>query len=196
MLEKEFKNQQNFRKIMDSFAYPGKINKIVSFEKYKGSLFPQTIDLITTLVDGEVSFYIYKEDKKAEEEIIIRTNTKTETISKADYVVIGLDYENEICDCLKEVKRGTLINPHTSGTLIIETREILDDGNISLMGPGIKYINKIGIDNFDWIETRNEINSEFPIGVDIILIDQYKNLLCIPRTTRIKVGEKDGLCCG
>jgi alpha-D-ribose 1-methylphosphonate 5-triphosphate synthase subunit PhnH len=189
MLKKEFKNQRNFRKIMDSFAYPGKINKIVSFEKYSGNLFPQTIDLITTLVDGEVSFYIYKEDKEAEEEIIIRTNAKTDNISEADYVVVGLDYGYEICDCLKEVKRGTLINPHTSGTLIIEVKEILDYGNISLTGPGIKDKNIIGIDRFDWIKTRNEVNSEFPIGVDIILIDEYKNLLCIPRTTKIEVGE-------
>lgn len=189
MLKREFKDQQNFRKMMDSFAYPGKINKIISFEKYKGNLFPQTIDLITALVDGEVSFYIYKEDKDAEEEIIIRTNTRTDIISKADYIVIGLNYEYEICDCLKKIKRGNLINPHSSGTLIIEVKEILDEGNISLKGPGIEDVNKIGIDRYGWIETRSEINSEFPMGVDIILIDRYKNLLCIPRTTKIEVGE-------
>lgn len=189
MLKEELKNQKNFRSIMDSLAYPGKINKIINFEKYRGKLYPQTIDLVMTLIDSEVSFNIVAGDDLAKEEIQIRTNAKLDDISNADYIVVPLSQGENIEEFLGNAKRGSLINPHMSSTFIIETKNLKDEGDILMTGPGIKDVNRINFYNFNWITKRNEINADFPMGIDIFLIDESSNLLCIPRTTKIEVGE-------
>ena len=38
----------------------------------------------------------------------------------------------------------------------------------------------------DWIAAREEWNADFPLGVDLILVDKTK-LVAMPRTTRINV---------
>ena len=53
-------------------------------------------------------------------------------------------------------------------------------------GPGIEQTENAELDGSEnWLEERAEAVKEYPLGVDLILIDQNSNLMCLPRTTII-----------
>ncbi len=55
-----------------------------------------------------------------------------------------------------------------------------------LQGPGIETAENAQIAASElWMIDRAEANKEYPLGVDMILIDRHRNLMCLPRTTMI-----------
>jgi alpha-D-ribose 1-methylphosphonate 5-triphosphate synthase subunit PhnH len=60
---------------------------------------------------------------------------------------------------------------------------------IKLKGPGIKSEEKVYIKGIHavLIEAVKELNTEFPLGIDMMLTDVHNNLLCIPRSNQFVV---------
>lgn len=190
MVDETQRNQKIFRKIMEAFSYPGKILDLECQREYRGDLFAPTIEIALTLLDGEVSLYVGGRNELSQEEIQIRTNVEEKSLDTADYVIFPLDQGPKIKDDLGRLKIGTLINPQLSATAIIEVEGLSNDGPLVLSGPGIKDTSFLNIEGpVDWLKERSTINENFPLGIDIILVDKNGRVVCLPRTTEIKVGE-------
>jgi|GEM_PF-1655600 len=183
--------QRVFRNLLESISYPGRKINIYSDENYGVELFDTTIEVALTLLDGEVTFFIEGNLKKSEEEIFIRTNSKVSNREDADFIIIPLREKIDFKNYLDEennplIKVGSLIDPQYSATFIVEVEKLNEGDELEITGPGIENSKSIsGIGTKEILDLRDKL-CDFPIGVDIFFIDREKNVMAIPRSTKIK----------
>ncbi|GIN97125.1 phosphonate C-P lyase system protein PhnH [Siminovitchia terrae] len=184
--------QKGFRTILHCMSRPGTIKSMEEFNDGIASFpegLPATFITALTLLDREVSFALVGEQTKELGDMIAAyTMSVQESPSAAEYVFITKQATKEqIVNVFQEIKIGTLVNPQQSATIILET-EFSNEKELTLEGPGIKTTAELSIANSkDWIEERRKANKEYPLGVDMILVDELSNVVCIPRTTVIKM---------
>ena len=182
--------QQSYRKLLNVMSRPGEIENIsdlsekldIDIEVYKSNYL-----IMLMLLDGEVSFNVYSENREKINKIVGQiTNSKLKPFHEADYLFVTKEAKN-ITDVMSICKVGDLSNPHKSATLIIEVENLDNNKELKLTGPGIKDSNYLSFEsNKEWLKIRNEKNKEYPLGIDIILIDEKGNLACLPRTTKVQ----------
>lgn len=184
--------QKIYRKLLDSMSKPGTINNIEknieSLEIYS-TLPKEMMALAYTLLNIESKFYI---DNKDEEKYIkLHTFAQEKSIEKAEFILIDSEKydENKILEIMDKTSVGSLENPHLGATLIFQVKEIKNEDEYILKGPGIKEKAFLYIDGLSKkiLKKREEMNSEFPLGIDLILIDKLGNITCLPRTTKLEV---------
>lgn len=186
--------QKVFRTILHCMSRPGTIESLKEVaDRVTTSMesLPATFAAALTLLDREVSFAVIGANvKKTEELIAAYTMAAQKRLPEADYVFITKQATQEqIADVFQQVKIGTLEDPQQSATILLET-EFSPGGKWSLEGPGIKTTRRISIhDASQWLAERDKLNKEFPIGIDMILVDGLSNVMCLPRTTAIKIRE-------
>ena len=74
-------------------------------------------------------------------------------------------------------------------TLIVECEALKQGNDLIFSGPGIYQTNTLAsMLDTDWVEMRSVVNEEFPLGFDMILIDQDANCVALPRTTQVERG--------
>jgi alpha-D-ribose 1-methylphosphonate 5-triphosphate synthase subunit PhnH len=82
---------------------------------------------------------------------------------------------------------GDLSNPEKGATIILQGKA-LGSGNVSLQlsGAGVKETYRVSLKGFDpeWFIHRQEWVANFPLGVDMILVD-FNRIMALPRTTHI-----------
>lgn len=181
--------QKVYRKVLDGMARPGEIQDL-SNEEVKVSIevdcYRNTFLAMLMVLDGEVKFNILDEDNRLKEDIKSLTGAKYSKVDEADYIIATKGCKN-INEAIKKAKIGTLIDPQKSATIFIEVNNLSNEQEYVLQGPGIKDKENLKIDaNEEFIYARNERNKEFPLGIDVILFDEYGKLVCLPRTTVIK----------
>ncbi len=92
-------------------------------------------------------------------------------------------------------RRGTLVDPHLGATIVLETSRLSwdkSDGTPAtpwiLTGPGLRGNAALNLPADDGgrthavMEARTEACSEYPLGVDLILVDRQGWLAYIPRS--------------
>lgn len=192
--------QQVFRATMESMARPGQIQNISNL------LYGETtyLAILSSLVDGEVS--LHDKDRLLADQCWPLLQVRKNTFGKSDFILCnGVLAVNGL-----HPKLGTLSSPDYSATLVISVKSIekmpqtsdsellcgsntSSDSAISLIltGPGIETESKLSITGLDisWLEHREEWNSHFPLGVDMIFVDS-SGLISLPRTTKIEVLTK------
>lgn len=177
--------QQHYRTLVDIFSYPGKITKNVERSSNYSTFCDGVLMTAMALLDNEVTFHTtLKSDGR---EFSTLTGARTvEEISKSDYLIIK---EKDLTPSIfEEASIGTLPSPEKSATLIIEVTSFHEGHYYKLTGPGIKEQSMIQVSLAEqWISYRNEKCKEYPLGIDLILIDSQSNMMAIPRTTKIEV---------
>lgn len=185
--------QSSYRKVLNCMSRPGFIDNIqdigekvdLGIEFYK-----PTLVTMLMLLDAEVSFKIVS-DKEGEitEFVSQLTYSKASSIEEADYIFIMSDAdENEIELAFRSAKIGNLIDPEKSASIIMEVEKLSNDKKLMLKGPGIEEANFVSISAAGgWIEERENKNIEYPLGIDILFIDSFSNIMCIPRTTKLSI---------
>lgn len=177
--------QKHYRELVDLFSRPGEV-RISTFDIPNFTNFPDAaLATVLTLFDNEITFYTQDQTDSGEFQTLTGGQF-SEELSEADYVVVK---EHELTeDVMRSLKIGTLGSPEKSATLIIEVDSIGEGHKYSLRGPGIRTVNEIEM-TFDpkWMIHRTELCSEFPLGIDMILIDRHNQLTVIPRTTITEV---------
>lgn len=184
--------QTAYRKVLDSMSRPGMIADIqeeaAKAEFQTGcSLSTEVIALM--LLDTEVSFKVFSERADKISGMINQlTYAKTAEANEADFIFVLKDCKlHQLETAIRSAKTGSLVNPHESATLIIETESVSSGIDLVLTGPGIETGHAAGISAADtWLDLRNEKNIEFPLGIDIIFTDANHSILCLPRTTQIR----------
>ncbi|BDH60057.1 phosphonate C-P lyase system protein PhnH [Lysinibacillus sp. PLM2] len=179
--------QKAFRTILDALSFPGKINQLDEGEIDMESFNSKTALVCETLLDSEVTFHVIEEEQSITHILRAFTGSHLTDLNKADYVIIPQETSIErIINSLSLVKIGNLANPHKSATIIFEVDSLLNGYYYELTGPGIKIKTELNCTiHPEIIEKRREINVEYPLGIDFILIDSRGNVVGIPRTTQI-----------
>lgn len=187
--------QEVFRTFLHCMSRPGTIKNIEEIGRPIGqhdycqhSIFVSAI----TLLDAETCFHVVGEHADMIEGFLSSfTYSKVVDIQAADFIFIMKDAKKQLIkDVFKEAKKGTLTNPQRSTTILIETDHLSNGNQLIVEGPGIELTENVEIEGSEfWITERAEAIKEYPLGVDIILIDHKSNVMCLPRTTIIHERE-------
>lgn len=181
-----------YRKVVDSMSRPGMISNLseeADNAAFQTGCFPSTEILALMLLDTEVTFKVMsKREEKISSLINQLTYAKTAEADRANFIFLLKDCEQEqLKAALQSAKTGSLVNPHESAIVIIETESVSTGTGLTLTGPGIETEQAANITAADtWLDIRSEKNREYPMGIEIILTDASHSILCLPRTTKIR----------
>ena len=180
-----YTTQQVYRRLVNASSRPGHTENIAEEVKNYSDFSDAALLTAMTLFDNEISFF--SQDKTMRKELRVLTGgIPNKDYTTADFIV---SKEADLKEVLfTEAKNGILISPEKSATLIIDIDSIGEGTEYRLRGPGIKEATNIKLSlGSRWMELRNEICKEFPLGIDLILTDKQNNLVIIPRTTKAEV---------
>jgi alpha-D-ribose 1-methylphosphonate 5-triphosphate synthase subunit PhnH len=168
--------QQNFRALMNAFAYPGRVQSLQS----SGSALEQ---VLATLIDGEVS--LADPDGLLSPETLLRLEAQMAAPGQAGFVACLGSRQPSF-----QPRLGSLEAPEHGATLILQVQSFGNSGNamqLRLRGPGIASENSLWLEGLHpaWLQQRANWNAAFPMGIDFILVSQSQ-LVALPRTTQIQ----------
>lgn len=182
-----FDAQIHFRTILDCMSRPGKVNHIGEIKiQTPAEWHPASALVAFALLNRDVTFYANNNSQIIAEYLTVNTSANPTAVNKADFVFInGLD-NGEV---LLNTNIGVLEYPEKSATVIIDVENIYDvpkdqTHEIILQGPGVETEKRVYVRNISSsiLEALKEQNSEYPLGVDVILTDREGNIMCIPRS--------------
>ncbi|MCM3714399.1 phosphonate C-P lyase system protein PhnH [Alkalihalobacillus oceani] len=185
--------QTVYRKVVNATSRPGQLadlaEEVALLEEDGKNDCPASFLLLAlTLFDQEVTFAVMSKKAEVISKILNQfTYAKPVAIEQADYILILQDAgEGALQEAIGKAKSGTLRNPHTSASLIVEVEKVSNNQTLQLKGPGIRTTAFIDVKTSEkWLELRQMKNREYPLGVDFLFIDQEQQLLSLPRTTQI-----------
>ncbi len=187
-MKKIHDNQHHFRILLESFAYPGRRYRLCPELPENQGLLKTSLAIASVVLDHEVSYYVDALNHLAHETLQIQTQSNAADAANADYLFIPRDSTSDhLVACLDSAKRGTLLNPEQSATLIIETAGFDQGVTYVLSGPGIKteQTMTLGLDP-RWMLARQQAIEEFPLGIDLIFVSVDHEIISLPRTVEIR----------
>lgn len=162
-----------FRRLMEAFSYPGRVQSLTCADEMSA-----LTRVLATLVDAEVALadpqgLIAADDWR-------RLGARREAAEKAQYIVARGDLAPTFAP-----RVGTLESPELGATVILCVDHLGDGVPVALSGPGIDGVTRLAIGGLEpaWLARRATWNGAFPLGIDLILIDDTR-LAALPRTTR------------
>jgi alpha-D-ribose 1-methylphosphonate 5-triphosphate synthase subunit PhnH len=188
--------QSAYRLILNAMSCPGSIFDLqmqAQSIKHISKIHSCVLLLGLMFLDAEVSFcMVTKQDEYVSGILNQLTYARAVSLSDADYIFILEDAETEeIEDAFMKAKTGTLINPHQSATLLMSVPLICPEGDLVLSGPGIEITRSIGIEGIKkYLSWREKKNIEYPLGIDLIVLDSMNKMACLPRTTQVKLAQE------
>jgi alpha-D-ribose 1-methylphosphonate 5-triphosphate synthase subunit PhnH len=169
--------QQNYRALLEAMSHPGKVKAILQVTKEQAWM-----AILVTLLDAEVS--LADPDGLLDEGIWPMLQAKNTKPYEADYILCSGGKP----PCFQP-KLGSLPSPEQSATIIIKV-DSLSEGEMSLVlsGPGVQGNTRCAIAGLDsdWLTQRESWVSAFPLGVDLLLVDET-SFVALPRTTKVEV---------
>ena len=193
--------QKTFRNILDSMARPGKILHLERFPLSDEAV-PDHQACLTglgfTLFDVEVSFYINNPASfgNLSSDLIFHTHSRLEPLEEANFIFLTAADEPEL---LSRVKRGNLEYPDCGSTVIVSIDYLSVEQSapgpggleLHLKGPGIldETVLYTGGITPDHLRVLAEVNAEYPLGIDLILVSGTQ-FTCLPRLVTIDARRK------
>lgn len=194
-----------FRVILQGMSHPGKIYPLSGLPVssadtgtssccYSGKASPlphspgaesAVIEVLGCLIDNEVSFAVIG-GKDMETVIARHTDSRPVSFEDADYIIVR---NGTTRGKLAGFKRGSLEYPDTGATILYLVESLSEATGVVLSGPGVNGAVSLRITGLDpgELQLLRQVNSEFPLGVDAIFLDQSGNIACIPRSSQIGV---------
>ena len=190
--------QRAFRQVMDAFAQPGTC-RVIPLGQDVATVRPdEALDtLARMLVDQVVTFCCLGTQQK-ETDIAMETRSKAAGVADADFVIVpDASVESTVEYGVGRASGGTLISPEKGATVILGCGRVSaqpEEGlhAFSVEGPGVKERNWFYADSSVWARVRQERTSEYPCGIEIILVDPSGNVVAVPRSS--KLAWEEGEC--
>jgi len=165
--------QTIFRQLMRAFSYPGRIETLANTGTQALTL------MLAALIDRGTSF--------ADPQNLIddltrqRLQTPLTVAERAHFVVADGTRPPAFTPAL-----GSLESPEHGATIVLKVVALGLGTDCQLEGPGIAGSQSLAVTGLEssWIEQRRAWNSAFPLGVEMILLDDI-HAVALPRTTRI-----------
>lgn len=195
-----FDAQEHYRLLLDSMARPGKINLLPRMQLAAPPVLTEAAALVGfALLNADVSFQVDGAGAdQATRYLLVNTSARPVDAEEADFVFASGQASAALVDSMK---KGTLPYPEEGATLVANVGALateaqglgrsstqLDDLAITLKGPGVageKIFFVRGL-NAAVLTALQQSNSEFPLGIDLILADGDGRLACIPRSSQIR----------
>ncbi|PTQ56814.1 MAG: PhnH protein [Candidatus Carbobacillus altaicus] len=188
--------QKIFRRVLQAFASPGTILEMQPLLAMRpqgervpvDGIYDGTLALAELLLDQDTTHEVIGESTHASQSVLtLLTGSPYATLETAHFVFILKQADlHRMVEAVQKANRGTLLEPHTSATLIFEIPSLNHGPCYRLKGPGILKERKQPIDlHPTLIELRRDVDFAYPLGQDWIVIDQESRCLALPRTTRI-----------
>ena len=170
--------QAHFRILLDAMAYPGRCLNLKTLPK-DGTI---ALTVLSTLLDAEVSLADPHKLLKDDNWKMLQTNLAV--TDEADYILCtGSEF------IIFSPKLGSLKSPEQSATLILVVEKLGEgDLQLNLSGPGVQVSQLLSISGLSaqWLALREECNGAFPLGIDLIIIDDSQ-IVALPRTTTVEI---------
>lgn len=178
--------QSVFRRLVSAFSYPGQIETICSdlFSDQTGMNDSALLHVLATLVDPEVT--LADPDRLLAATDLSRLEARISQPDVAQFIVARADRTQQFVPT-----SGTLESPEKAATIILRVACLGDGGTLHLVGPGIKGSATVQVRglNPEWLAARANWNATFPLGVDMLLVDDQR-IVALPRTTRVTCATK------
>lgn len=178
--------QKVFRELLSAMSNPGTVRSIVpQTAKFREVYAPLTA-LGCTLLDNEEIMYVEKNPGLASE-LHDLTLCREGALEEADYIFLSsqMNY-GSLEEIMKNVKKGTYEDPQDSATLFIlcdgicgetaMTVKVGIDGELTLHVQ--QYVKSI-------LSIRQSLQTEYPLGTDIVFATPEGKLMCMPRLCKI-----------
>jgi alpha-D-ribose 1-methylphosphonate 5-triphosphate synthase subunit PhnH len=194
-------DQRTFRTALSVLSTPGVIGQLDLSPALAGSPSPGnpwTITLLLMLLDHEVSLSL--EHVAGADDIgnfiVKRTRTSITSPESADFVLADSTHVDPELPLV--IRRGSLHYPDDSATLIVEVPLLSDEScgalQLLLTGPGIERERSLSIAGMspEFFAARDEANAHYPMGIDMLFVDQTGQIAGLPRTTQVTVHAGSG----
>lgn len=187
--------QRAFRRLLQAMSRPGRVYVLPPPHSAGREPWGAMLQLLESLLDHEVSFAVIGRNgsRELQSRIAERTRCRAADVGQADFLIVA---DGDSTGEILQAKRGTHQYPDTSATVVFRVQSLLfpedRQPTIALTGPGIREEILMGpIEGLGPRETEHlkELNSDFPLGVDAVFIDDAGRLLCIPRSTNVRIME-------
>jgi alpha-D-ribose 1-methylphosphonate 5-triphosphate synthase subunit PhnH len=183
--------QALFRNILGAMSYPGTIRSVAEDIHGPGALL---ISTAACLIDHETTFGLIGDHPSDRVHTLWKKTCATQAeLMHADFIFVDGNSSKGLAG---EAKRGTLANPDSGATLIYQlpSTDTADFDSrllnaVVFSGPGIRDAVSPPAGGLDIkeFELLREINADYPLGVDAIIIWGNTHIMAIPRSTRIEV---------
>jgi alpha-D-ribose 1-methylphosphonate 5-triphosphate synthase subunit PhnH len=172
--------QRGFRALMTAFSFPGRRQQLPDCSDAAGP-----ICIAAILCDNEVT--LADPDQLIPSADILRLGIGEADTGQASFIIADGSQPPAF-----EPTIGTLSEPERGATVIVRVASLANSSDFPLIcrGPGIDGQQALAVRglNSDWLEARTHWNRNFPMGVDLILVDDTQ-VVAIPRTTHISGGS-------
>ena len=184
--------QRAYRKVIRAMSYPG---SVIDLSEEAASIEPEPpfnpvfMLLALTLLDGEVTFMMASGDAVRDARLIAEATYARSAAPGNSRFLFITDTAPNRAETLAEAPAGTLADPHLGATALMEVPPLESSRqrrpvSLVLSGPGIEDASIVSVEDAEWwTSIRDEKNGEYPLGIDIILIDDACKILALPRTT-------------
>lgn len=180
-------SQNVYRDLLMAMSRPGTVRKLMpEISLIWGS---GLMAATATLIDQEVSFHVV-EDESLARSISHTTHGRVLPAEQADFILMPAGTSKGL---IKRVRRGRAEYPDQGATLIYQV-ELLKEGRsdsyLQLTGPGIKETAQLTIEGVDLDDLLqlSAVNSQYPLGVDVLLTDRHNQVAAIPRSVAVAAG--------
>ena len=192
--------QRAFRCVLDAFAHPGTVHRLVPAPENPASpvALDASLELVVRLfVDQAVTFCVADSESDAVAAYLTsETHARRAPLRDADFVVVPARADAQTAsEAVAEACRGTLVSPEKGATLLMgcarlagvpESGEVTEPAVhvVALQGPGVERENRFAVDRVDWLRARDARGDEFPCGIEIVLVDPDGRVVAVPRSSR------------
>jgi alpha-D-ribose 1-methylphosphonate 5-triphosphate synthase subunit PhnH len=185
--DKVLSAQSTFRSVMDAFARPGTVQRIVATSGTPAPLMRGTASIALTLFDHDTPIWL--DPRMSETSGVtkwLKFHTSAPVIADSSICSFALIGEPEGLAGLDRFAFGSNEYPDRSTTLILQVESLAQGPAFELCGPGIDgaAVLQARVQPSDLFE-RLAINATlFPRGIDVVLVAD-DTIVAIPRTTRL-----------
>jgi alpha-D-ribose 1-methylphosphonate 5-triphosphate synthase subunit PhnH len=193
--------QRAYRNLLKAYAFPGTRQQLLpegcGLNMGAGTNTTAVL-LAVILLDNEVQSYLHGVDEataKAVRELTYTRFTSAEAAHTLFFLTAGIAE-------LRTASIGTHVDPHLGADICIQLDSLPQDahdadGSVAVSGPGIQHTRRLSVessahDGWWWVETRNFLCREYPLGVETILFDDELHVMVFPRSTNIQSTEIQG----
>lgn len=183
-------SQAAFRVLLDCLSRPGRIGNLEGTATATGvGICPFTARIALTLLDREVSFAVTGTDAVTWSRFIrLYTGARSAPLEQAGYLLAdgGLPVPLDL------LCRGSMEFPDRGATAVLRMEELAstsigDATELALAGPGIPgrrslWLRGLAPGN---LAAFVQCNREYPLGIDLFLVDRQGQVVGLPRTVRV-----------
>ena len=172
--------QKIFRNLLHCVSLPGEIADLSQYLEKSSAL----LGVLATLLDGTVSLndedgLLTQRDRHLLQAAIASPETAQFVVRDATKPPQPDFFPNS----------GLLPSPEKGATLILQGKTLGTGNNLlQLSGAGVKKTCLVHLAGFhpEWFVRRGEWVENFPLGVDVLLVDSTR-IMALPRTTKLQL---------